>query len=766
MRRPLLALAAAFGVGCLLTDAEGASAEAALLLLLGGSLIALALRASGQWAAVGLGAAAVSLGSASALVAGLHFHRSDLRQGVVEWDGRPVALRGVVRGDAALQHDRLRFTLAVEQVRARSRTLSVRDLVRIDVGGEFPLPRLTDGERVSVWVVLRALDWTDGRRDGSVARGYCKSARLLRREGEEPGPRRSTARVRAFLRSRLQQALPPGPERGLVLAMVLGDRSEIDEVTDERFRASGTYHVLALSGAQVALVAGLIAGALRFLSVAPATEALVTSGVVWFYAALVGGDVPIVRAALMTSAVLAGRVFDLAGEAANMLGLAAFLLLLSRPAHVWDVGFELSFGATLGIVVLVPCLSRGLPRLPFRAEIAIAASLAAQVVLAPILAAQFHRLAPAALVLNLLAVPLSAAVLLLGLATLLLCPPLRLVADLTWAAAFALRRAGDLGPLTPWLDVRVAAPTLAVVAVHVAALVQLGRGHRGKGLALLVVSHAGLLLGPSPVAGDGRLHMDVLDVGQGDSILLRSPSGRSILIDAGGSHDPHYDVGERRVAPVLWNLGVRRIDALALTHGHPDHVGGAPFVLHAFDVAEVWEGPAAPRDAGWRRLDHSLTQARVGRRSLSRGHRVAWDTVVLEVLGPRPRRPAWRVRNEDSLVLAASLGEVTFLLPGDVQEGAEDALEVPRSIVLKVPHHGSRSSSRPRLVERAAPRVAVVSVGGRNPFGHPASSVLARYAAAGCVLLRTDRDGQVSVATDGTSVWVRTSTEANERRIR
>jgi competence protein ComEC len=312
----------------------------------------------------------------------------------------------------------------------------------------------------------------------------------------------------------------------------------------------------------------------------------------------------------------------------------------------------------------------------------------------------------------------------------------------------------------------VAAPAFVVVAVHVAGLVQLGRGERSRGLGLLAASHLGLLLGPTPVGGDGRLHLEVLDVGQGDSLLLRSPSGRCLLIDAGGSYDPHYDVGERRVAPALWSFGVHRLDALVLTHAHPDHVGGAPFILHAFEVNEVWEGPAAPRDPAWRRLDETLVARAVARRGLRRGQGASWDGVRLDVLGPDPTGPALRVRNEDSIVLAATLGGITLLLPGDVQGDAEDRLDAPPCFVVKVPHHGSRSSSHPRLLRRTAPRVALVSVGERNPFGHPSDEVLGRYARGGCLLLRTDRDGPISVSTDGSRVWVRPSREAVERRIR
>jgi competence protein ComEC len=517
-------------------------------------------------------------------------------------------------------------------------------------------------------------------------------------------------------------------------------------------------------------VAGLIVAGLRWLRVGPGLEAVVTSAAVWFYALLVGGDVPIVRAALMASAVLAGRAFDLAGDAANTLGLAALALLVVRPSFAWDVGFQLSFGATLGILLLVGPLGRGVPALPLRADLALVASVAAQAVLSPLLALQFHRLAPGALLLNLAAVPLSAAVLLAGLAVLALAPlPLLgpLAADVAWIAAHALRRSGDLGPLAPWLDVRVAGPTWVVVGLHVAALTLLMRGRRGRGLGLLVVVHLGLLAGPPPVTGDGRLHLSVLDVGQGDSLLLRSPSGRALMVDTGGSWNPRFDVGERRVAPALWRSGVPRLDVILLTHAHSDHVGGAPFLLRAFPVEEVWAGPAPLGSPAWRRLDGVLRRAGVGRRTVTRGVTVDWDGVELRVLGPPPPgRPPGRPRNEDSVVVVARLGEVAFLLTGDVGGAAEDGLRPPPALVVKVPHHGSRTSSRPPLVGATEPRVAVASLGARNPFGYPHESVVRRYEEAGALFLRTDRDGQVDLATDGRRLWVRLSGEAQERRIR
>lgn len=774
MGRPLLALSAAFGAGCLTADAGGGWQEAWVLAFLAAVLLVAALLVGVRSAALALVGATVALGALAAQIESRRFVEGPLRTRLVSEieEGEPLLLIGEARGDGRPVGGRLQVTLDVQELRLRGRPALAPGRVIVGIGGEAEWPTVVDGDRVSLWATLRLLKPGEGARRGLVARGYCKSGRLVEvREGDDVGlVRRVTARARRALRRQLTEALFPGPERGLVLAMVLGDRSELDDATADAFKASGTYHVLALSGAQVALVAALIVGALRWARAGPALEAVVTSGCVWFYALLVGADVPIVRAAFMASVVLAGRAFDLAGDAANLLGFTALALLVWNPGYAWDVGFQLSFGATLGILVLTSPLGHGVPRLPLRADLAVIASVAAQVVLSPLLAVHFHRLAPAALALNLLAVPLSAAVLLAGLATLALTPlpwAAAWSADVAWISAHALRLSGDLGPLAPWLDVRVAAPTALAVAVHVTGLVVLARGRRGSGLGLLLASHVGLLVGPPPLTGDGRLHMTALDVGQGDSLLLRSPTGRALLVDAGGSWNPRYDVGEQRVAPALWRRGVRRLDTLVLTHAHADHVGGASFLLDTFPVDQVWEGPAVPASGSWQRLDRMLRGAEATRRTVVRGMGVEWDGVRLELLGPPPPgRPPPTVRNEDSLVLSVRLGQVTFLLTGDVQGSAEDRLVLPRALVVKVPHHASRSSSRGAFVTRSAPRVAVASLGRRNPFGYPHPEVVGRYREAGAVFLRTDLDGEVSVATDGERLWIRTSREAQERRIR
>ena len=776
MRRPLLGLAAACATGCLLADGEAGPAEALALIALGALLLGLALAAgSGRGAGIALGGAALSLGAAAAGVEALQLEARGLRRIALdaEREGRAVRLVGTVRGDAVERAGRVTFAMDVAGIEADGRFVPGAGRARVDVGGRAETKHLADGDGVAAWVSVRAPPRKDAARTGLSAFGHCKSARLLEpRDSNDAGPvRRAAARLREAAREVFARSMPPGTERGLVRAMVLGDRSEVDEPTAEAFRASGTYHVLALSGAQVALVAAMIVAFLRWLRAGPWVQAATTAAAIGFYSLLVGGDVPVVRAALMASAVLAGRALELDADPTNLLGLAALALLAHRPAAAADVGFQLSFGATLGILALVGPLTRGLPRLPLRVDLAVAGSIAAQCALAPILAHWFHRLAPAAVVLNIAAVPLSAAVLLAGLAVLVVSPlgpgPAHLAGNVAWIAARALRLSGDLGPLGEWLDLRVAGPSLAALALYVTGLALLHGERRRAGLGLLVACHLALVAGRLSRPADGRLHLAVIDVGQGDGLLLVSPSGRALLIDSGGSRDPRFDPGERSVAPELWRRGIHRVDALVLTHFHADHVGGARFLLRAFRVAEIWEGPAALRDPAWRRAGSGLDGARATRVTVAEGMEREWDGVRIAVRGPhRPRRPPRGVRNEDSVVLDVGLGEVHLLLTGDVLGEAADTLRVSPAFVLKVPHHGSRASSAPAFVSRVAPRLALVSVGGRNPFGHPHPEVVERYRRAGSLLLRTDRDGTVEVATDGRGVWVRAAGEGEERRIR
>jgi competence protein ComEC len=775
MSRPLLLLATALAAGSAVGGDVGLRGAAILLALSALALTASVLRFS-RWSRFALVAAAFGIGAAGAGVEAAGYERQPLgaRLAAGADFAEPRLIEGVAKGDARDSPDRFTLVLDTEPGALPG------GRVRIEIGGLAARPEIIDGDRVRLFASLTrprgfqnpgAYDVRGAAlHDGIVATGYCKSARLVSvlGRGDVGFLRDLSARGRRAARGVFRTWILPGAEEGLVRAMVLGDRTGVEPETAEAFRVAGTFHVLALSGAQVALLAGLLVAALRSARASPPIMALAVAATIAFYAVFVGGDVPVVRAALMTVVVVGGRALDLDADLANLLGLAALVLLVHRPSNVFDVGFELSFGATLGLMLLTAPFLDLLPRFPLSVEKAVAASLAAQAALLPLLAGQFHRLTPAALVLNLIAVPLSGAVLLAGFSVLavawspILAP---WAGDLAWIAAHALLRSCEPASWLPGLDPRVATPSVLAVLVYAAGVACLLRGRRWVSVALLAL---GLLwiVAPRTAVGDGRLRLTVLDVGQGDGLVLRSPSGRVRLVDAGGTYDSHFDIGEAVVGPYLWSQGIARLDGVLVTHAHPDHAGGIPAIIRGFFVGDAWEGPAPRRDRVYDALDEVLTAARIPRRAVARGMSETWDGVHIRVLGPVPTgtRPS-RTRNDDSVTLELSFGAVRLLLTGDIEAAGEARLNPGRAEVLKVPHHGSRSSSSPAFVGRVLPSLALISAGYRNRFGFPDPSVVARYRRTGRVSCTAD-EGAITVSTDGHRIWVETHEGVHEERLR
>ncbi len=782
MRRPLLVIAFCLAAGAL-AGIEMAAGAAWAVLALSAVALASSLAAGGRAALAAVSVAAFGIGAAGAAAEGRRYRAAPLAAWVEAGHASevPVALTGVVRRDVPDDGERTMLLLDVETATAGGRDVVLRGRARIEVGGEAraraPL-RLGEGERVRVWARLRpprglsspgAPDRAgQARAEGVHAFGYCKSRLLVEPVAGAPdGWLGLPARCRQRARERLRAVVLPGPEQAVVRAMALGERAALDEETLESFRAAGTYHVLALSGAQVAMVAALVLWVLRRFRLPPLAQAAAVCLALGFYARLVGGDVPVTRAAFMAMVLAAGHCLDLDGDLANLLGLAGAVLLVGRPSAILDPSFQLSFAATLGVLLLTPVLARGVPRLPLRLDLALTASLAALLALAPLLVAHFHRLALAALVLNLVAGPLSGATLLLGAAA-AAAPAAGGAAtaagDLAWMSAHALLRSAEAARWWPALDLRPPSmPPLAVV-VYAAGLLALVAGRRRGGLGVMAL--AALLTAVQPAPADGRLHVAVLDVGQGDAIGLRTPNGRFFLVDAGDERQRGFDAGETVVAPWLWRERARRIDAAVLTHAHPDHAGGLAFLLRAFRVGEVWEGKAPRTDPGYERLRGVLRGTEARRLVVARGALADWDGVEVAVLGPPAGPPPGRTRNDDSVVLRLRLGEVRFLLTGDIEARAEEALGPVRAEVVKVAHHGSRSSSAAGFVAGVGARAAVFSAGARNPFGHPHPEVVERWRRAGAFVLRTDRDGAVTFSTDGRRLWVRTHRHGGEWRLK
>jgi competence protein ComEC len=262
--------------------------------------------------------------------------------------------------------------------------------------------------------------------------------------------------------------------------------------------------------------------------------------------------------------------------------------------------------------------------------------------------------------------------------------------------------------------------------------------------------------------GDGQLHTTMIDVGQGDSMLVTLPNGRTLLVDTGGvSRRGDFDIGDRVIGPVLRARGIARLDYLAITHGDPDHIGGAASIVRDFKPSEIWYGVFVNNHEPTQKLQAIATASRSTWRWLRRGDRLELGGVELRV--HHPPLPDWErqeVRNDDSLVMEIRYGQVSMLLTGDIGREVErellPLLDLLPTVILKSPHHGSGTSSSAEFINATRPHVVVVGVGRANPYGHPLPYVLERYRAVGARVLRTDRDGQVDISTDGRSLLFNT----------
>jgi competence protein ComEC len=707
-----------------------------------------------------------------------------------------VLVEGRLKSDASLGPSGVSLTLAADRIQPLAVVAPGRDVeggVLVSIGGSIAAAQLGEwraGRRVRLPVELhraaRYLD--DGVPDGERAleiRGIAlvasaKSGALVDVLSHGAWIDEAAASVRAFTRRVIGDAVGRWSRQSaaIVLAIVIGDRAGLDDSVERRLQEAGTYHVLAISGGNIAILAGLMLAAFRLAGVLGRTAMIASIVVLVAYGFLVGGGASVDRATLMATVYFAARAADQRSPPLNALAFVAACLATAQPFSAIDPAFVLTFGATLAILSIVP--ARPSPRVPrFLAPVVsmFAASAATEAMLFPVSAIFFSRVTFAGLALNFFAIPLMALAQIAGMVTvpmaLIWAPLARAPGLLAHLGAAGLVRSADLLDLAPAAAFRVSPPSWPVVAIYYAAVVAAWRLRRRSAAGVAVAAAVWMLAEPWTLVaagGDSRLHVSFVDVGQGDSAFVRFPRGATLLADAGGlvntgslATGPSFDIGDRVVAPVLRVAGVRRLDYLALSHGDPDHIGGAAAILAEFRPRETWEGIPVPRFEPLTRLRDQAQSLGLRWVNVRAGDRFDVDGVAVAVLWPDP--PDWerqRVRNDDSIVLELRWRDVSVLLTGDIGKAAERVLASRTNAaplrILKVPHHGSLTSSTADFVKAVHPKVSVVSAGRANRFGHPAPEVLRRYRDEGTEIFRTDQDGEVTIDSDGYSIDVHTFT--------
>ena len=804
----LLAVASAFLLGVYLGDRLDPSVSVLLLFTSGALFVALFLKRSGRPVLPAIFALFVVIGclrtavmtDTTAELAGYHTQSSIQVEGLVLDDAGPVGAA-------------MRFRVRVERVLSEGGWVEVEGTALVTAGRGVQAverrdpPHIRYGDRLRLEGLLAAPPELDDfdypaylTRQGIGSVMSFPSVTIVD-EGQGERLRSALFAVRRSLHTSLGRSTPE-PEASLGQALLLGMRDTIPDAVLDDFRATGTSHLLAISGLHVGILMALaLPVSARVFGRRRSLYLIVPLVAVWLYAVLAGLSPSVVRASIMGTVYLAALALGRPRSILPALGLAAAVMVAVSPNILWSVSFQLSFAAMAGIATLSDPVSRRLEalfgvsdaegatnHLPVRALTgAVGTSAVAILATMPLTAFYFQQVSLVGLPTTLITLPMLPISLVfhaLAAALGLVLEPLGTAFGwLAWGATTYIVKVVHIAaklPIASFETGRIA-PALVVgyygvgvvwfvgqrvgvVADFGRRVEQLARARPGlsmtKWLAIPIGLAAVLIWTAALTNDDGRLHVVFADVDNGDSVLIVSPSGRQVLVDGGpGGQDATRLLGS---ALPFWD---RSLDVVVLTHGHADHLTGLLDVLRRYDVGHIVEREASyatPGYVGWRHAVEDegavVTQARAGH-VIDLG-----DGTIIEVLHPAETLMIGTDSdlNNASIVLRVVYGDVSFLLTGDIFSEAEREMfsrgvDV-RSTVIKIPHHGSRSSSSPEFVELVGPSVAVISVGADNRFGHPHAEtleVLGRYAPEARVMTTRDH-GAIRFVTDGTTLSVKT----------
>ena len=569
----------------------------------------------------------------------------------------------------------------------------------------------------------------------------------------------------------------PRQQAGLLNGVLIGYREGLTKDVQAAFSNAGLAHIMAVSGANVAFLVFPLIFIFKKLRVRQNISCILIIAFLILFIYITGFEPSVLRAVIMGIIMLLGKMLMREGDVYTTVSFAAILLLLCSPYMLFNIGFQLSFAATLSLALMHKRM-KGLlsfKYLPAAVVDVLAATISAQLGVLPITLYYFNKLSVISLLSNLLVVPLMEVITILGTVMAVLGQLSIIFSQIVGYVncvflSFVLYVTGISASL-PFATVRIVTPSIALVLIYYLALwfcllyapekkIKIKRRYAAAAALLVVVILVVSFLIP------GKLEVTFLDVGQGDSSFIRTCSGQTVLLDGGGSTNPQVvsTVGESVVIPFLLDKGISSLDAVIASHGHTDHIQGLIPVLEQFKVDNL----IIPDIKDEKEFSQMLEIA--GKKGIKVNRCGEGDTInldkktELQVLNPIQQfHDDNSSLNNTSLVIKLIYDQTELLFTGDAEKPVEEAL-VNRSVpleadVLKGGHHGSDTSTGMDFLDLVNPKAAVISVGKNNSFGHPSQEVLQRLAGKGVILFRTDESGAVVLTSNGKSIRIKRTVE-------
>lgn len=559
----------------------------------------------------------------------------------------------------------------------------------------------------------------------------------------------------------------PEPYNSLLGSVVLGSKaSPIPDTLMREFRTVGLGHMLAVSGFQVALIMGFILILMSRLKAKAPVILAVNIAVLIFYAILTGATPSVVRAVIMGIIASIGLYLSRGGNISNIMGVTALIMLIFNPMNFFDIGFQMSFLATFGIIYLAPMLANALNWLPTPIALALGLTIASQIMIVPLQFLYFNQFSLWAIPANLVAGGLIAWITVAGFISYFLSSItyyLGIPFDLFNLALMKLLVATvSFFYQLPGVSIDVATPHIGVVILYYIVLFILLElsYHRiielnWKKIIIFVLLFANiyLLLPQNTIISSDELHIISLNVGQGDATLIITPHKNVFLID--GGNRAKFDNGKEVIIPYLNKLGLHRIDGVIATHPDSDHIGGLISIIQNIPVTTLYDSGESDNDQVYHDLLETALREHISIEKVQRGDKIFLDEgVYLDILNPV--HPFFSGTGADSnangVMAVLHYKDFKELLTADMELVNEIEFRLsgidPHANVLKVAHHGSKFASSDEFLAMVKPEIAIISVG-INGYGHPAQPTLDRLSLVGAAIFRTDQMGTIDVVTDG-----------------